>query len=391
MDKPQPSHEDPTSQIILNPIIDIILFANPLSGDARAKEYLAQNILSLHLSDCQVTVFSYNLCDDSSKKEGYSKIKSLLEVHETLKVIALGGDGTLTWLIESLIPQDINLDRVHFGILPFGSGNDLSSYLGWGRAPPDNIYGPYIEEWIRATPRAFNLWTIQIEMTGGLCKIARDSTGYFKEFVEENGNKKLYVEKIFMSHFSIGLHGQHGFGYDKRKSHKSVELNRKILFWGFVRMMLFKKTQSIPEMISSVSCGGEVFVDNSIEEMTLHKDTNILMAMNITPYAATDSDIWNNAKSQKEREWVGQSSQDGVIELIGLYSKLAIVLEFVRSKTRKTRKIHQGYGPFRFNFKETCRKCYVLLDGEYFLIYNPRFITMNRCEKYRDVNVLYRA
>lgn len=56
-----------------------------------------------------------------------------LLVHKKLpRVIIGGGDGTVLSLIEELLSLGINVQNCLFGILPMGTGNDLSNSLGWG-------------------------------------------------------------------------------------------------------------------------------------------------------------------------------------------------------------------------------------------------------------------
>ena len=48
----------------------------------------------------------------------------------------LGGDGSLSCFIDHLLKDEylaLNLNQVHFAAMPFGTGNDISRSLGWGR------------------------------------------------------------------------------------------------------------------------------------------------------------------------------------------------------------------------------------------------------------------
>jgi hypothetical protein len=49
-------------------------------------------------------------------------------------------------VFELLVAHNINLDLVFFSCIPFGTGNDFSQVLGWGRTLPDkNILGQKLQ------------------------------------------------------------------------------------------------------------------------------------------------------------------------------------------------------------------------------------------------------
>ena len=55
------------------------------------------------------------------------------------RVIIAGGDGSVMWVVDELIKNDIDLKRCACGIIPFGTGNDFSITLGWGDKCPKNL------------------------------------------------------------------------------------------------------------------------------------------------------------------------------------------------------------------------------------------------------------
>ena len=44
----------------------------------------------------------------------------------------MGGDGALTNSLRALKKENINIEKIQFVILPFGSGNDAAKVFGWG-------------------------------------------------------------------------------------------------------------------------------------------------------------------------------------------------------------------------------------------------------------------
>lgn len=44
-----------------------------------------------------------------------------------------GGDGTVMWVISELHKYSIDTELTPLAIIPLGTGNDFSQYLGWGK------------------------------------------------------------------------------------------------------------------------------------------------------------------------------------------------------------------------------------------------------------------
>jgi len=45
-------------------------------------------------------------------------------------VIVGGGDGSIMWVVHSCIENNIDINKVVIGIIPFGTGNDFSRSTG---------------------------------------------------------------------------------------------------------------------------------------------------------------------------------------------------------------------------------------------------------------------
>jgi diacylglycerol kinase (ATP) len=57
------------------------------------------------------------------------RLKNLTE-STTVRVVIAGGDGTIMWVIESMISHEVEVDRCVIVPLPLGTGNDFSNSLG---------------------------------------------------------------------------------------------------------------------------------------------------------------------------------------------------------------------------------------------------------------------
>ena len=43
-----------------------------------------------------------------------------------------GGDGTVMWIVHELANHNIDPSKLSLAVIPLGTGNDFSRYLGWG-------------------------------------------------------------------------------------------------------------------------------------------------------------------------------------------------------------------------------------------------------------------
>eukprot|EP01138_Halocafeteria_seosinensis_P001642 gb/GECG01001683.1/.p1 GENE.gb/GECG01001683.1/~~gb/GECG01001683.1/.p1 ORF type:complete len:519 (+),score=34.11 gb/GECG01001683.1/:1-1557(+) len=77
-----------------------------------------------------------------------------------IKVVVAGGDGSVCWVLQKLIEE--NLSFIPCGVIPLGTGNDLSYVLGWGSQAPD-LYGflryDRIQQWVRQLRAAARVQT----------------------------------------------------------------------------------------------------------------------------------------------------------------------------------------------------------------------------------------
>jgi len=70
-----------------------------------------------------------------------------------------------------MLDHRIEVDKVPLGIIPLGTGNDLSRCCGWGGTVPSDLVGQHmnrlkkrVSRWINAITDDFDVWTIQVVM-----------------------------------------------------------------------------------------------------------------------------------------------------------------------------------------------------------------------------------
>lgn len=55
-------------------------------------------------------------------------------------VVLCGGDGSFMSIVEELKSYEIDIDKIIFTQLPFGTANDVPAVFGWGRTPSKKLF-----------------------------------------------------------------------------------------------------------------------------------------------------------------------------------------------------------------------------------------------------------
>lgn len=111
-------------------------FINPNSGSKEGSLLLNTSLRRIEFStNKNYLCFMFSLIDNTLNDgiELLREFQMLTKGKESLpRVIIGGGDGTTMSFLESLNSKSINVQLCYYGILPLGTGNDLSNALGFG-------------------------------------------------------------------------------------------------------------------------------------------------------------------------------------------------------------------------------------------------------------------
>jgi len=147
--------------------------------------------------DSEVELRIYSLRDPVSRSNGLNELKSLqgkgyilfyfyinyFPGEANLRVIVGGGDGSIMWAVQEMISAQVSFEKCVIGTIPFGTGNDFSRVLGWGRnflslirvlkslaTEPKILIGTHLNslkglmtKWVEAEVVDFDIWEIVIE------------------------------------------------------------------------------------------------------------------------------------------------------------------------------------------------------------------------------------
>lgn len=134
------------------------LFANALSGSNYGKRLVREKSRDKFvLTSLCAEVFITAMNDASAFQEAAQDLRERVETLKVLlegwqapergpvarrtkmrlvRAIAIGGDGSFTWVVDTAQRAGVDLRFVAFGVLPAGTGNDLAHTFGWASFRP---------------------------------------------------------------------------------------------------------------------------------------------------------------------------------------------------------------------------------------------------------------
>lgn len=359
----------------------VVLFSNPISGSRLGKEYLDLKVSSMVFSEHSelIEVLIYDLTEEVSRNAGAQKLNELLLCAERVRAVTAGGDGSLSWLIGTCLAFNVDIARVEFGILPFGTGNDLAASAGWGRAPLLPILGPhcaaflrYAKLWVHAIAMNFDIWDISIETAGYFEYIQTKHNAFSREhFQDEHGDDSKVFRKLMTNYFSVGLDARIGLGFDKRRTNYKA-CNKLMYCWEGFKKICCLPLPRIAEIVTAFYDGDEPVFDSAVATGFLPKNTAVLLALNTPTYGGGEHFVWNCSKnSLKTQNYQDSSTRDGMLEFMAFRGAYGLALEQFPCTKGRSHRFHQGRGPFEINFESESR-VYMEIDGENFCVVNPK-------------------
>ncbi|WOK94052.1 hypothetical protein Cni_G02754 [Canna indica] len=174
------------------------------------------------------------------------------DIRSALKIMVAGGDGTIGWVLRSLRKHVNKRESVPpVGIIPLGTGNDLSRSFGWGGALP-HAWKSKVQHFLcRAISNDVFLldsWQIKIlveetEVTEGL-KLPHSFGDLIKYRITQDWDiqRKLpknasYSEGVFYGYFSIGMDAQVAYDFhnlrERKPDHAQSSISNKLIYAGY--------------------------------------------------------------------------------------------------------------------------------------------------------------
>ncbi|RUS13820.1 ATP-NAD kinase-like domain-containing protein, partial [Endogone sp. FLAS-F59071] len=256
------------------PSIYVFIFANPLSGDEKGRDLTELHVQNFRLKEIpEVQMQVYNVLDDEDRERGFATLKAaeriieegstvpesneIGEVAKTrqIHVWSAGGDGTVMSVFEELVKYNVDMDKVYFSCIPFGTGNDFSQILGWGRTIENkDALGDRLSELASISKKRLNgvearldIWELEL-------------TCYDSGYVRKAGRShRLETEeramvRKFSNYLSLGVQGWVGSGFENQRT-GTRKWNALIYVMESFKWMFFKGFPPITRVLEGITVG----------------------------------------------------------------------------------------------------------------------------------------
>jgi diacylglycerol kinase (ATP) len=376
----------------------VYIFLNPGSGGGKGAELASAGIRRMRISvgESHVTLTVYDLRDgETGKKPGFIDVANLInnntciDFEHPVRIIAAGGDGTVVWAMSESVQYGIDIEKMAFGTIPFGTGNDFSKVYGWGSDPPKNLIENQLKElkklllkWLSADLVAHDLWNVRIRIDPNNGRILQHSGNQLRRIpMSRNGGT---LEKKMGIYFSLGVESRIGFDFDGSRTSKR-SLNKAVYAWmGYKRLVDHKSY--IGKHLEMCSDGNETLftaIETSKLVPSLLGNPSSLIFLNINSFAA-GLDVWGAAsklgvRNPRRSEFDPQNAGDGKLEVLAFHSLLGLAAERLRRRNGNGYRIGQSRGPFVLKFRDigSFFRVYMQVDGEYYQVEKPESVEIS--------------
>ncbi|KAI8884752.1 hypothetical protein K501DRAFT_332434, partial [Backusella circina FSU 941] len=411
------------------PSVYLFIFVNPLSGDRKGDDLVHLPIQHFRLRKFpQVQVEIHNILDVEDREMGikniqlvetmvsYGKIPPNLPQKEhnsessssdssktsnlsettarlsdavqsrQIHVWSAGGDGTVMSVFELLVAHKIDLDLVFFSCIPFGTGNDFSQVLGWGRTLPEkNVLGSRLhnlEQLIsdrleKSEAARLDIWQVTMQShEGGYVRQAgpkeRRDGHDVAEVKEPPSEEDSQLIRKMSNYMSIGVQGYVGSGFEAHRAGNRL-MNMLVYAHESSKWVFWRRFPDLSRFIENISQKGKVVLkcpspeerkdgeadDDDIPEMTNNPIDFVIQ--NIPHIWGREVDLWGDAKSGLEsvknrkdftdpNNWKPQRANDGRLEVMTIENMRSYLKKLANVRDHVSR-LGQFDSPFEINFR----------------------------------------
>ncbi|PIA58907.1 hypothetical protein AQUCO_00400038v1 [Aquilegia coerulea] len=172
------------------------------------------------------------------------------ETREKLRIMVAGGDGTAGWVLGSLaeLYKEDRLPVPPVGIIPLGTGNDLSRSFSWGGSFPfawRSAIKRSLSKAVTGPIRYLDSWHVLLSMPDGekvepphcLRKTERSALEQDLDVEGELPDKLACYEGLFYNYFSMGMDAQVAYGFHHLRDEKPYlaqgPITNKLIYSGY--------------------------------------------------------------------------------------------------------------------------------------------------------------
>ncbi|XP_042465029.1 diacylglycerol kinase 4-like [Zingiber officinale] len=277
---------------------------------------------------------------------------------ENLRIMVAGGDGTVGWVLGSLgqLYEENRQPIPPTGIIPLGTGNDLSRSFGWGGSFPVTWRSTVKRSLYKAITGPIcrlDSWHIVVSVpVGDLIELPHclrhlgESTfmqdGYIEGLLPE---RVSCFDGIFYNYFSIGMDAQVAYSFHHLRDEKPYlaqgPLTNKLIYTGYTckQGWFFTPCISDPSLrglkhilrlsIKKVNC-------LEWEQIPVPSSVRAIVVLNLHNYAS-GRNPWGNLKPgyMEKRGFVEAQMDDGLLEIFGFkqgWHASLVMVEIISAK-----------------------------------------------------------
>ncbi|VVC36101.1 Diacylglycerol kinase, accessory domain,Diacylglycerol kinase, catalytic domain,Zinc [Cinara cedri] len=266
----------------------LIIFANKKSGNNDGA------LIISHFRRLLNPIQVYDIIDCPPEKSLVWLKKSQLEC---VYVLVAGGDGTVAGVLNGIHKLNLKIDPA-VGIIPLGTGNDLSRILGWGTSYTNTDCSAIVDSLENVSIIKLDRWKVNI-FSNVLKKI------------------KIVNTITMYNYLGIGLDAQITLNFHRTRKSPLYLFNstlfNKIIYVGCgTQQVLEHQCKGLPDMI-------ELYMDDA--KITL-PDIESIVVVNIESWGA-GVNLWQLAANDGN-DFGSQFIDDGLLEVLGIRSSMHI-------------------------------------------------------------------
>ncbi|KAJ3150410.1 hypothetical protein HDU89_003191 [Geranomyces variabilis] len=398
--------------LIIVPTCFVFIFVNPNSGPRQGASLLDLDIYGFRLrSQPEVQVTIVNLMDVDDRNKGLRYFQAMQETDridiQRLHVWSAGGDGTFMWVLEELmaIKADLHDPRLSFSTIPFGTGNDLSQVMGWGRSIVGDPAGDHmhrldkiIQSRLNGQKARLDIWEIEVETNEG---------GFVQKAAKPNSpsaRKETHLLRKMSNYSSLGVQGFVGVGFEPRRHH-----SRMMNVLEYARQSTLLVLRGIPHVNTYAESlewkGQQIVTNDKLAQMSRPQSERDVKAtekgktrkhrqrqavevvvQNIPGLWGRHVDMWGEARMAPSvvrhaegptdsKNWTPNKANDGKLEVFAISSAFSYLRKQLGKWGRKTlSRIGQFPDELRINLIPGAETA-LMVDGEFYKLSNCKSIT----------------
>ncbi len=280
-----------------------------------------------------------------STLERHSGDENAAYIKSHLRIIVAGGDGTITWVLGCI--ADLGLSPAPpVGILPLGTGNDLSINLGWGKKFNESwVHEKYIDgtfaKYRNAAVQKVDFWDMTMTVPDP------SFYGDLPNPISRDACDSTLTRARFWNYFSIGVDAEASYNFHNlRENNPCLASSRSInqMWYGVFTCGTGWFCGGVRPIDRFASIKIKESSSDEWKELTVPSSISAIILLNLQTYGG-GRDIWGvkNKKNLAKKQFKPPSCDDGLIEVLGFKNgwHTAMVMGEVNSSSIHAKRLAQ--------------------------------------------------